>query len=376
MKAQEVLENMRFERKIDPKKGLGIGSHSSYYALELARNGLIRVPEGEYVLKITGFFGGSKYRSWKNTAKKIFVKGFGIISGRDTNDGSKLEVSVKETFLRDIKYQKRNQYQGGSNYYISVPIPENTDKEEILILSKAHKLKFQKKQTKMWWKITQNLKNISAKSHEEHFRWIMDKEINLIDSESVHESLDFRRGINPKESLGLGIFKGKTPDDFMEFILEDMSWNDPIIDYEWRIGRFEYDCLPGQSVIGELKEAAQKFGWGDILKINKDPNDWGSRSGPDGSDRHYYHIQFKAKYKSAALQRFDYSVNESIGVGGYSAEQCERDTRDILKNEYGQMDVEEVDIKKFLNQQIAPAFENDTIYDYDSLYDFILQVQK
>ena len=67
---------------------------------------------------------------------------------------------------------------------------------------------------------------------------------------------------------------------------------------------------------------------------------------------------------------------ENSGVGGYSAEQCERDAREILKKEYGSMDVEEIDIKKFLNQYIAPAFENDKIYDYDSLYDFILQGQK
>ena len=67
---------------------------------------------------------------------------------------------------------------------------------------------------------------------------------------------------------------------------------------------------------------------------------------------------------------------ESLGVGGYSAEQCERDTRDILKKEYGSMDVEEVDIKKFINKFIAPAFESDKIHDYDSLYDFILQGQK
>ena len=66
-------------------------------------------------------------------------------------------------------------------------------------------------------------------------------------------------------------------------------------------------------------------------------------------------------------------VNESYGgVGGYSYDQMESDARGIIKKEYAGMDIEEADFQKFMKNYLEPAFESDEIYDYDSLYDFIL----
>ena len=120
---------------------------------------------------------------------------------------------------------------------------------------------------------------------------------------AVHESMNFERGVDPKTSMRIGYYYARSQ-EFMDFIKEEMSWNDPVIEMT-DDGNFTYHCLPGNSVIGELREAVEKFGWKDVIKVNKDPDDWGSRHHDDGSTRHYYVLKFKKDKKLKESLNFE-----------------------------------------------------------------------
>lgn len=129
----------------------------------------------------------------------------------------------------------------------------------------------------------------------------------------VKESLDFERGEDPKKSMKIGI-RGKVQ-EFMSFISKEMSWNDPNIIFLPEEDAFSYEGLPGNSLIADLREAVEKFGWKNIIKVNKDPDDWASRSYDDGASRHYYILSFKKNLKESLEFERGQDPKESMGVG-------------------------------------------------------------
>jgi len=133
---------------------------------------------------------------------------------------------------------------------------------------------------------------------------------------AVHESsMNFERGVDPKTSMRIGYYYARSQ-EFMDFIKEEMSWNDPVIEMP-DDGNFTYHCLPGNSVIGELREAVEKFGWKNVIRVNKDPDDWGSRHHDDGSTRHYYVLKFKKDKKLKESLNFERGMDpkDSMELG-------------------------------------------------------------
>jgi len=134
---------------------------------------------------------------------------------------------------------------------------------------------------------------------------------------AVHESMNFERGVDPKTSMRIGYYYARSQ-EFMDFIKEEMSWNDPVIEMT-DDGNFTYHCLPGNSVIRELREAVEKFGWGNVIKVNKDPDDWASRHHDDGATRHYYVLKFKKDKKLKESLNFERGLDpkKSMKIGLY-----------------------------------------------------------
>jgi hypothetical protein len=111
-------------------------------------------------------------------------------------------------------------------------------------------------------------------------------------AKKIYESLDFHRGADPKESMGLGI-KARI-EKLVETLYEELEWNSPDISIRpgWEI---EYIGLPGGSMIREIKSIIEKSGLGEILKVRiGDPEN--SRAYDDGASSHTYIISPKAKF--------------------------------------------------------------------------------
>ena len=161
-------------------------------------------------------------------------------------------------------------------------------------------------------------KNVERKSGEknkdgEKISWREDL-IRVVQSHlGIHESINFERGQDPKTSMRVGI--RSRVQEFIDFIMEEMSWNDPHIQFIPEHNNFTYDCLPGASVIQDLKIAIEKFGWKNIIKVNKDPDDWASRSYDDGASRHYYVLSFKRNLRESLDFERGQDPKESIGIG-------------------------------------------------------------
>jgi len=131
---------------------------------------------------------------------------------------------------------------------------------------------------------------------------------------AVKESVNFERGADPKASMRIGHYA--RAQEFMDFVRKELSWNNPTIEMT-DDGNFVYDCAPGNSVIGELKRVVEKFGWKDVIKVNKDPDDWASRSYDDGADRHYYVLKFKKDKKLKESINFERGMDpkDSMKLG-------------------------------------------------------------
>jgi hypothetical protein len=67
------------------------------------------------------------------------------------------------------------------------------------------------------------------------------------------------------------------------------------------------------------------------------------------------------------------NLNEFVhpGVGGYSADQLERDLRDLIASDYAHLNMEEEEIKDFLDQAAGPAFAGGYIKSQDDLIRFV-----
>lgn len=132
-------------------------------------------------------------------------------------------------------------------------------------------------------------------------------------------TVNFERGQDPKKSLEIGIF-GKLH-ELAKFLEKELSWNGAEVSVKDN-GDLEYVCLPGNSVISEIKDAIEKFGWGGMMKVNID--DGCSRSYQDCSE-HYYKISFKTpiKRKYGLLESLDFERGQDpkealrIGVPKY-----------------------------------------------------------
>jgi len=139
------------------------------------------------------------------------------------------------------------------------------------------------------------LKDLYQKDPESEDGIISKTELNRrksVNGEDLDESIDFKRNQNPHQALGVGIFD--RADEFISFLQEEMKWNNPQIElieddgYNEETPYFHYVGLAGSSLIPELTEAIEKFGWRDVMKVEGDEENTYNERG--GDEYHTYYI--------------------------------------------------------------------------------------
>jgi hypothetical protein len=94
---------------------------------------------------------------------------------------------------------------------------------------------------------------------------------------------EFQQGLDPYKTAGLGI---SNSDRFIEFVQKKMDWNSAEIEYNGN-GIFDYSGLAGSSIIPELREVIQEFGWSKFMKVVRS-------SYLDDYEFHYYSFVVKS----------------------------------------------------------------------------------
>lgn len=138
--------------------------------------------------------------------------------------------------------------------------------------------------------------------------------------ELLKESVSFERGMDPKSSMRIGLISQL--EDLKEMLEKELEWNGANVTVN-DDGTLLYTCYPGNSVISDIKDVIEKFGWGDMMKVNiADP--WNSRSYDTGAPEHEYLISFKKPYarkfgltESVNFQRGK-DPKQAMGIGEWA----------------------------------------------------------
>ena len=76
---------------------------------------------------------------------------------------------------------------------------------------------------------------------------------------SIRESISFQRGQDPKRVLGIGIWAKL--ENLAKLLEDELHWNGASVEVQ-DDGSLLSLCMAGNSVIGDIKEVIEKFGWG------------------------------------------------------------------------------------------------------------------
>lgn len=156
-------------------------------------------------------------------------------------------------------------------------------------------------------------------------------------AKKVFETLNFERGSDPKKSMNIG--NSFRIQEFIDFIEKELSWTLSQIYNEE--GGLYLECPAQTSIVKEIKEAINKFGWTDRMKVKIIDNQY--RSG-----NHIYAIVPREKNKLKESLNFERGENphRNLRVGKYKAtpitfeDDGEKYTIEVIDNSFRLSDME------------------------------------